>query len=143
MRRAFLEHAGLVWLAALVPWLGGCRRTAAAAPASVQDRGPELVQHQQDGFWWAEMGEQSAAVASFGPTLEKPEGRFRPWSLVIFLPGSEEPLSCFQGLVDLDAATPIMAKGGSFGVELAPCDGCTWIEVTDDTRLVTQAEGIY
>ena len=38
------------------------------------------------------MGEQSAAVANFGPTLERLEGRFRPWSLVIFLPGSDERL---------------------------------------------------
>jgi hypothetical protein len=144
MRRAFLEGATLAWLAAALAWLGGCGppTVAAATPASA-DPAPRLVHGRHDGFWWSEMGAQSAAVASFGPTFELPSGRFRQWSLVVFLPGGAEPLSCVQGLVDLESVTPIVARGESFAIELEPCAGCIWGQVEGDTQLVARADGIY
>jgi hypothetical protein len=72
-----------------------------------------------------------------------PEGRFRPWSLVIHLPGSDESLSCTQGLLPLAEAHPILAEGATFHVELRPCEGCTWSEVTGEKDLVVRVEGLY
>lgn len=144
MRCAFSEKARVVWLAAVIAWLGGCRPTAAADAALAPiEPSFEQLRDEHDGFWWTQMGEQSAAVVSFGPTLESPAGRFRPWSLVVFLPGGAEPLSCVQGMVELDGVTPIAAKGGAFSLELEPCAGCNWGQVTDDTQLVARSSGIY
>lgn len=117
--------------------LGACR------PADGVNAAPTLVHDHHDGFWWMQTGEQSAAVASFGPTIETPEGRFRQWSLIIHLPGSTEPLSCTQGLVPLAESHPILAQGETFLVELRPCDGCLWADVTGETRLAANTQGLY
>lgn len=116
---------------------------AEVLPTTVQHPALAATHEPHEGFWWTSMGEQSAAAASFGLVLETPEGRFRPWSLVVFLPGSAEPLSCVQGLVELASATPIVARGASFGVELEPRAGWTWGQVTEDAQLVTRTDGIY
>lgn len=143
MRNAFRESATLAWLVAALAWLGGCGPPTVAAATAPADPSPRLVHDHHDGFWWSELGGQSAAVVSFGPTFELPSGRFRQWSFIVFLPGGEEPLSCVQGLVDLESVTPIVAKGESFAVELAPCAGCTWGNVENDTQLVARVDGIY
>jgi hypothetical protein len=117
--------------------LAGCEPAGAVSAATA------LVHERHDGFWWMHVGEQSAAVASFGPTFETTEGRFRQWSLVIHLPGSTEPLSCTQGLVALAGSDPILSAGETFRVELRPCEGCAWGDVNGEEQLAEQTHGLY
>lgn len=122
--------------------LGGCRPAAAAAEPGAGAASARAAS-ASEGFWWTLLGEQSAAVASFGPTLEAEGTSLRPWSLIVFLPGSSEPLSCVQGRVELEGALPIVVHGGSFRVELQPVPGRTWGEVADDSQITARAEGIH
>src|SRR5262245_4813270 len=73
-----------------------CSDTAAAGARATP------IEPEHDGFWWTRIGEQSAAIANFGPSFETADGLYRQWSLVIHLPGTPEPLTCVQGLVDFD-----------------------------------------
>jgi hypothetical protein len=101
------------------------------------------LEPEHDGFWWTHMGEQSAAVACFGPSFQTADGLFRQWSLVIHLPGSTEPLSCLQGLVAFDEEAPIAARGESFSLELRPSEHRLWGDVRSDEELAVTVDGLY
>ena len=109
-----------------------------AAPNTVT-----AVDVENDAFWATWLGEQSTAVASFGPTFETPEGLFRQWSLVIHLPGTPEPLSCLQGLAPLETNAPIHADGDHFEVSLQPLGSALWGDVRSDQDLKFEVEGLY
>lgn len=132
-----LPGVALAAVAALGLAVAGCQPAAAVVAA------PALAHARNDGFWWLHTGDQSAAVACFGPTIEMSEGRFRPWSLVVHLPGSDEQLSCTQGLVPLDGMDPILSQGETFRVELRPGDGLLWGDVSGEAQLAASAEGLY
>lgn len=112
-------------------------------PAGAVSAAPAMVAERHDGFWWIQTGSQSAAIACFGPTIATEEGPQRPWSLVIHLPGGDEPLACRQGMVPLSATYPIFAEGGTYRVELRPCEGCTWGDVTGEEQLQANALGLF
>ena len=101
------------------------------------------LEPEHDGFWWLYSGEQSAAIANFGPSFETSLGLFRQWSLVIHLPGTLEPLSCTQGLIGFDEDGPIAARGGLFHVELRPGEHHRWGDVRSSEELVAVVEGLY
>ena len=114
-----------------------CGETAAASPRAT------LIEPEHDGFWWTYLGEQSSAVANFGPSFETPLGLFRQWCLVIHLPGTPEPLSCIQGLVDYEQDDPIAVRGENFALELRPRELHRWGDVRSTEQLAPSVEGLY
>jgi hypothetical protein len=113
-------------------------RTVEGAPP------PPRLTGEDDSFWWIEGGDQSAATLWLGPSLVDELGlRARHWTLVAFLPGSEEPLSCLQGTLRLDGVARIYLAGEAFRVEARPNDGLTWGDVDSREQLVVEADGFY
>jgi len=110
------------------------------AGASVQAK---PIESQHDGFWWNHLGEQSLAIANFGPSFELPDGLYRQWSLVIHLPGTPEPLTCLQGLVSFQADHPIGARGEFFQLELRPRENHRWGDVRSADQILATVEGLY
>ncbi len=81
-------------------------------------------------IWWYHLGTEATAVANFGPLLEVVDrGVVRRWTLMVHLPGTAEPLSCVQGLLDVADSSPINAKGNLFEIELNPLPGMGWGDV--------------
>ena len=89
---------------------------------------PEVDQSQS--VWWIHRGKQLTAVANFGPFLRsEADYWFRRWVLVIRVPDSPQPLTCLQGILNIDDTSPLWAKGGSFRVHLSPRSGESWGDV--------------
>ena len=124
-------------IALLTSLVSACHHAEASAPlaAAIDDR--------VDGFWWSHVGEQSTAVANFGPWLETSSGRLRRWSLVIHAPGAEFGLVCDQGLVWPEDMAPIHVTSSQFEVDLRPVAGTTWGEVESDAQLEALVEGLF
>lgn len=132
-----LAPSGPVVLALCALWAPACNE---AAGASARAR---PIEPEHDGFWWTNLGQQSSAVACFGPSFELADGLYRQWSLVIHLPGTPEPLTCLQGLVAFDDDSPIAARGEYFALELRPREHHLWGDVRSKDELAVAVEGLY
>ncbi len=119
--------------------------TALASTVGAQDDtaivAPEVDQEQS--VWWTAMGPTSSAVANLGPLLRSENGKwFRRWTLVVHLPGTDEPLTCVQGIVGDDQSEPVWVEGGSFRVELRPRKGLGWCDVMYKEELESEVKGL-
>ncbi|MEM7311217.1 MAG: hypothetical protein AAF682_31405 [Planctomycetota bacterium] len=95
------------------------------------------------GVWWARIGAGAGVAANFGPLLATPDGVVRPFTLVVHLPGSDEPLSCVAESVLAAASDPVVVEGARYSLALAPRPGLTWAEVRTDEDLVSESSGLF
>lgn len=137
-RTAWIAPLALLALAVGVSWNFG---TSQDAPARVLARSAEAG--SLEGFWWIQAGDQSSAVANFGPLIDSDTGLVRRWSLTLHLPGSSEPLTCLQGIAPEGDANPISARGENFFIELRPADNMTWGQLVDSKEIRAEVAGLF
>ncbi len=95
-------------------------------------------------FWWTHMGDQSCAALWLGPPGLNDVGLpVRRWTVVISLPGSEEPLSCLQGTSPLAGNARIYLQGAFFLLDVRPVAGLTWGDVAGEEQLEIDRDGFY
>jgi hypothetical protein len=96
---------------------------------------PEIDQNQC--VWWIHYGGPITAVANFGPILQSQSGYwYRRWILMIHVPDTGEPITCIQGIFNIDDLSPIWAKGESFYVHLRPIPGLAWGQVLQSSDII-------
>ena len=118
-----------------------------AEPARAQDAEPELARTYAGAvkpFWWTFLGAESTAAVWIGPPIERISGeRHRLWTVVCTHRGTQEPMSCLQGSIELDSSAPIGFQNGVARFELRPLDGWTWDQVDSKESLVIDLDGFY
>ena len=101
---------------------------------------PEIDQNQ--AVWWMWLGENSAAVANFGPFLESKSGHtVRRWTLTVHADGPE-PLLCFQGILNVDTDDLIELNAATYSVRVRPETGLTWRDVLDPEQIRGDVGGL-
>lgn len=116
---------------------------SAARGASTATAALRPTADAQAPFWFTHIGSQSSASVWLGPPLELDGERHRIWTLVCTQPGSEEPLACLSGTVDVAGDAPIAYRGPISSIELRPRSGWTWAQVISEESLEVVLEGFY